>query len=701
MICPDCNQEFTPTRANQRRHPACRRKKRNRGKNKHNARARRNADHLVNFIGVDGEGVTMGGAHNYVLLTCGDQSLHMDGDRLTTHDIFEFLWSCFLDNPDAAFVGYYLKYDFAQWFRDLPVSRARAMLLEVARRRRTARPNLPPYPVDWGDWQIDINEQGSRFRLRKMPPNMGWSQRKGYKGPWMWICDVGAFFQCSFLKAIDPKNWRVPIVTAREFASVKKGKEGRGHDEFSSDMIKYNMLECEILARLMRDQNEGLTAEGVWLRKTQWTGPGQVAQAWLSTIEAPQGELVRETAPDWFRDAARSSYFGGWFEIFWHGLYEGIAHGYDINSAYPDIMSRLPCLLHGVYSRGRIMRGHALARMRKTSLVLVEATVEGSHSLVGGMLHRRSDHSVLRPRRTEGWFWLHELEAAQRAGFVDMFHVKQWCSYEPCDCPPPLAAISSLYETRLAVGKNSAAGKAKKLIYNSAYGKFAQSVGLPTFANPIYASLITCGCRTRILEAIASHPSGASSLLMVATDGVVFGEPHDALDFDNARLGAWAQGEHKNLSLFMPGVYWDDATRADIAAGLTLKSRGISARDLSKRISVIDRAWSRYRSDGWPRLRIPVGFQLVSPRQALARGKWELCGSVVTDGERIVSADPSPKRVGRGPGRSSPYGECSELRSHPYDGTFGEELREGAESEFGDHPDGPVGAVLMRELMGH
>lgn len=103
------------------------------------------------FIGVDGEGVTdPDGAHRYVLLTVGAESLHRDGERLTTEEIFAFLYQQFERFPDAAFVGFYLGYDFAQWLRDLPSERA-AMLLSargIAKRKRRI-PHLPPFPVSW------------------------------------------------------------------------------------------------------------------------------------------------------------------------------------------------------------------------------------------------------------------------------------------------------------------------------------------------------------------------------------------------------------------------------------------------------------------------------------------------------------------------------------------------------------------------
>jgi hypothetical protein len=259
-----------------------------------------------------------------------------------------------------------------------------------------------------------------------------------------------------------------------------------------------------------------------------------------------------------------------------------------------------------------------------------------------------------------------------------------------------LEPIEQLYLGRLKVGKNTPAGRAKRLIYNSAYGKFAQSVGEPKYGNAIYASMITSGCRTMILQAIASHPRGARDLLMVATDSVTFASPHPALDLDQERLGAWSESLHHNQTFFMPGVYWDDATRERLASGSdpVLKSRGISARDLARRIDTLDRAWGRYQRDGWPRLILPLAFQLVSPRQALARGKWDTCGTLVRDGRRIISSDPAPKRFDPRPGRSRPYHYLREEHSTAYERRFGEEAAELGELEFGDHPDQPLDALV-------
>lgn len=690
MNCIGCNGPIDRPRKNKLRcQPDCGRSKgRKRASGKHVARK------LVTqqrpFIGVDGEGVTdPDGTHRYVLLTVGRESLHRDGATLTTLEIFRFLYDQFLENNDAAFVGFYLGYDFAQWLRDLPSERA-SMLLSargIAKRKRLV-PHLPPFPVDWEGWQFDM--LGMR-RLRLRPANPANSE-------WLTVCDVGSFFQTSFLKAIDPSKSVTPVVTPEEYAIIAKGKDGRADHAFNKDMIYYNVLECDVLGRLMAQQRDGLLAEEIELRKNQWIGPGQAAQAWYKLIDLPKAQDIRERTSPNFREAARMAYFGGWFEIFWHGPSPGPSYSYDINSAYPDAMATLPCLLHSRFHDDTApIAGYEPGSLPHPKTTLVRARLYGSHPIVGAALHRTSKGKVLRPHNTAGWYWLSEIEAAYRAGFIDRIVILERRWFEPCTiCRPPIEPIKDLYLSRLQVGKNTPQGKSKKLIYNSGYGKLAQSLGQPAFGNAIYASMITAGCRTKILDAIASHPRGARDLLMVATDSVTFRTPHTGLELDGQKLGAWDETRHDNQTFFMPGVYWDDATRERLQEGSdpVLKSRGISARDLARRIRVLDRSWDRFNRDGWPRLVLPITFQLVSPRQALDRGKWNLCGTVVRDGKRIINSDPSIKRRANRPGRSRPIHSLTEPVCTPYERRFGEEMTEMEGLEFGDHPDQPIGSIL-------
>lgn len=696
----------------------------------------RKSESPIDFVGVDGEGVTdVFGIHRYVLFGVGEQQI-TNPDGLQWDEVFEFLYSQY--RPATAFVGFFLGYDFTQIFKTLPEDKAWMLLTSEGRALRKHKlPGKPSHPVQLNGWYFDILGF-KRLRIRPKKCACEVATCKCPQLPWMYVCDVGSFFQSSFLKVIDPKEWPdgSAVVTPEEYQIICDGKQSRSTAVLDRDMLRYNALENVVLSRVMRTLQDGFLSFGVHLPASKWFGPGQAAQAWLKTQpHVPTGQEVVEKVPAWFLEAARMSYFGGWFEIMMHGIIPGVSYEYDINSAYPSIIGKLPCLLHGTYSHGE-----GLPSVADGEYCLVYAKVWSPNmpdankpQHIGAMLHRDEDGRILRPLATEGWFWWHELKAAEKARTIKRLdnrgkqRVLKWVKYVPCDCPPPMEGINSLYEKRLAYGKKTPMGKSAKLTYNSAYGKFAQSIGSPIFGNPVYASLITAGCRTQILEAIATHPKGLSDVAMVATDAVYFLTPHPGLSVSPA-LGAWDYKERTNLALFKPGVYWDDEARRKIADGRSpsFKARGFNAADFAGSIARIDsefRTWESSRTPkaiiggdrGWPSVQFKTAFSMTTALQALRRRKWDTAGAVISGGIVEQNADPSDKRSGlyrdeyngRTVYRSSPhYGMVQEqtdygyelgwIPSTPYTKRFGmdDPWSDEYKSQLGETPEGPVSEIL-------
>lgn len=686
-VC-ECGTAFETANSRKKRcRPNCGRTSASRNK----VRDVRREVHDVRFMAVDGEADTTVEGDPYVLLSVGSEVLHKGGEVLTHHEIFPFLWEQHLSYPDYAFVGYFLGYDFSQFLKSISLHEAKMLLTpegiaKRARRGEGASKNAVPWPVYIGDdWEIDLLGM-KRFKIRP-----GKAYRKKDES-WMYICDVGPFFATSFLNAIDPKNWPdEPVCSEEEYAVIREGKGNRDAAAFGAEMIRYNLLENEVLERMMGRLNKGYTAIDVRLSKQKWFGPGQAAQAWMGGTDVPTSVDVQECTPLDVLTMARDSYYGGWFEIFAHGHVPGKVYEYDINSAYPHIMRSLPCLLHGEWTEGK-----------EGDITLVEAMVYGDDPYVGAIQHRTDKQTILRPGSTIGTYWLAELEAAKRAGTVSVYEVVRMYGYKACSCLPPLRNVAGLYNQRLEVGKNTVHGKACKGTYNSMYGKLAQSQGMPKFANPIYASLITSGCRTMILDAIATHPVGTADLVMVATDGVYFRSPHPGLELDGSKLGAWDEGTVTNLTLLMPGVYWSDKDREAVKnnQGLKLKSRGISARDLAERMGEFDTLFSQWKpGKEWPQLTIPIAFQVTGPKVALARNAWDTCGRSVRDANKTISSNPFRKRdtgameYRGGAWCSKPYAEApgGELRSMPYRKEFGMDGLGNGEEIM---PDGDIPTIL-------
>jgi hypothetical protein len=165
---PECRKPFSADRLDQQ---YCSRDCANNA-----VRAKRRAEHHIDFIGIDGEGISDKNEngivvkHWYVTLRANGIDtepllLHRDGARLTTEEILDWLYyEVFAKWPDACFVAYGMEYDLAQWLIDLPKSRAEKLFTKkgIAARKRRDGKNPTPFPVYWRpdrnstrEWQID------------------------------------------------------------------------------------------------------------------------------------------------------------------------------------------------------------------------------------------------------------------------------------------------------------------------------------------------------------------------------------------------------------------------------------------------------------------------------------------------------------------------------------------------------------------
>jgi len=654
------------------------------GKTKNAARMRTTrANALPTFIGVDSEGIGRGSDHRAVLLGVGDQHYIARDQAKGLHwsEVFTFLYEQHKRKPNAAFVGFYLSYDFNHWLRYLPLSAAYMLLTNEGRaarkmkrhgRVKSYRREFHPVRID--GWEIDMMGF-KRLSIRPRPVGCNCHAQRikcfhRYE-PWMHICDAGAFFQMAFLDVLNPEKWKDdpsgPVCTEAEYKSIAVNKARRSEfHQVDQEMIYYNGLENKLLAVCMDRLASGFKDVGIKIAKDQWYGPGATASKWLQLHNAPKRkDLESDLMPEWFREACRRSYYGGWFEIFSHGIIYGKSWNYDINNAYPYATTKLPHICDDCqYQQGE---GQYLG---DSPYVLVKATIYGGKkrtTRIGPMPYRRKDGSILRPDIVTGWYWQHEIDASYRAGLITKAVYHEWVAFIPCTHDEPFTEVRTLYDKRLRVGKDSAQGMAIKLNNNSLYGKFAQAVGGAPFNNWFYASYITSHCRTQILEAIATHPGGAESVLMVATDGICFDSPHPSLPVSK-RLGEWAETIYYDLALFKPGVYWHREGKEKL---VKVKSRGVPRAAFAQNIDAVEMQFARWhlgedlpgvdlgnpineRIDGqtiylatqrlWPAMLIPVSFRMKTCKQAIQQGSWNTACETQEEVKLLQDSDPDLKR---------------------------------------------------------
>jgi DNA polymerase type B, organellar and viral len=636
---------------------------------------RKRAATIPHFIGVDSEGIGRGKNHRAVLLGVGKRH-YIARDLaagLQWAEVFSFLYSCFEDEPSAAYVGFFLSYDFNQWLRSLPLKAARMLLSKEGKDLRKIKGKTltrrHSYPVRVEGWELDL----LGFKRLSIRPRVCQCVENGVRcihaqKPWMHICDAGPFFQMSLLNAIEPSNLKDPVCTPAEYAKILEGKNHRSNGVLNTKMIEYNELENEILSRLMDQLARGFNSIGIKLAKDQWYGPGASAAKWLKLKGAVKKRDLRgydDVAgfiPEWAWQACKNSYFGGWFEIFSHGIIPGKSYNYDINNAYPHAQTKLP----HICSKCSFARGKD-AYSGTGKYVLLSATVFSGDKRIGAMPYRDSQGAILRPRVTKGWYWQFELDASRRAGLIEKADIHEWVEFTPCDNAEPFADIRTLYNLRLSVGKKTPQGIAIKLNNNSLYGKFAQSVGDSPFNNWLYASFITAHCRTQILDAIATHPGRTSAVLMVATDGICFDSPHPNLPISTA-LGEWEETEYDQLVLFKPGVYWHKEGKEAL---LKIKARGVPKAAFALGIERAEYMFGLFHregsfpghavsnecfragldeaefvsSRGWPFFYVPVSFRMRSCAEAINHGKWDTAGEVQEEVMLRQDSDPHSKRT--------------------------------------------------------
>jgi hypothetical protein len=269
---------------------------------------------------------------------------------------------------------------------------------------------------------------------------------------------------------------------------------------------------------------------------------------------------------------ARAAYYGGRFEITATGSLPR-CHEADINSAYPAAMLSLPCLACGWW---RKVGASELATLEGSDAIYVAAVtfrhrerataIQGGRIRLCGLPTRTKEGRLVWPADGSGVYWSTELRSARGLG-AEIAYRSGWVFEPGCD-HQPFSWVSGLYETRLSIGKNTRGDMLKKGI-NSLYGKLAQRIGACTYANPIWAGLITATTRATLNNAVSLAPA---SIVMLATDAIVSLDPLPLPV--GAGLGQWEQTTHERLFIVQPGLYWSPP-RTDGAGKRKLKRRGV------------------------------------------------------------------------------------------------------------------------------
>ena len=359
------------------------------------------------YWGIDGEGKGRM-PHLYNMLIATDENgiylSQENDDGLSTYESLSFLVRLTAYTPVV--FAYSFMYDLTKILEDLPNKDIYHLF----------RPELRAYEggfehVFWNDFEL--NWIAGQFTVQKSKQRLV-------------VWDVFKFFQSSFVKTLD--RWEIGDTDVREHIKKMKDKREGFEHESKDDVRAYCVLEGQQLALLTRKLTEKHQEAGIPIK--EYYGVGSTASVILKKLNI---EEKRDHGPEAIWGAIMRAFFGGRFENGWIGDIEGPLYNFDISSAYPYQLFRLPCLEHGKWS---VTRNIDVARRSTIALVWWHMGVNHHDYSWGPFPFRTKKGSIVFPvAGGNGFCWGEEFFAGQSI-FPHVEFIMAYVYNTDCDCRP-------------------------------------------------------------------------------------------------------------------------------------------------------------------------------------------------------------------------------------------------------------------------
>jgi DNA polymerase type B, organellar and viral len=339
-----------------------------------------------------------------------------------------------------------------------------------------------------------------------------------------------------------------------------KAKRGQFKASQRDQILKYCRQELEALVELMQAFRSCHIAAGL-PALTSLYGPGAIANSLLKSHHIQNHMLATDGE---LNQAALRAYAAGRIERLRYGNFEGPVKIYDINSAYPYSIARLPSLKAG-WKHYRHTKSKQPIEPIPMSLYRVRLF---SHDRYASPLFYRKGMAKSRPiffpnpkgtNYIECWIWTPEYENLLNLGF--RFRLIEACIFQGDTNSQPFKWLQDLYQRRLEYKEaGNPAEKNLKLAYNSIYGKFVQQAGykikreIPKWHQIEWGGYVTSECRSRLYAAM--HSINFDGVVGVETDSIIVsGDKSPEIKLTN-QLGDWGVSDFDGITYIQSGVYW-------------------------------------------------------------------------------------------------------------------------------------------------
>lgn len=386
------------------------------------------------------------------------------------------------------------------------------------------------------------------------------------------IFDSFLFFNCKFGEALR----KYGVGSKEDLDRIDKGKEERPNFTWLNiDEIElYWETELKYGVALLDQLRNIIYGAGFYI--TSWHGPGALASYALGQHNT---QLYMDRGiPIQVNLAARYAMFGGRFQGFQVGYYEGTIYDRDINSAYAYAFSRLPSLQNGKWHY-EANPDRESAKHCRLGLFHIRYHRKMSNRPMP-LPHRDKSGSVSFPSVTEGWF--HAVEAASVVSDKNAEFLEAWI-FEDDGSYPFEWIVDAFHERLLLQEQGNPAEKTLKWMLAALYGQAAQRAGWkhkngpPKWHQLEWAGAVTAECRSMVFN--AAKQTGLS-LISIDTDGFISMAPPSRLPNGiGENLGQWKATEYGGILYLQNGIYW--LRDKNTGEWLQPKSRGIPRKRLS------------------------------------------------------------------------------------------------------------------------
>jgi len=535
-------------------------------------------------------------------------------------------------------------YDFTMWLKDLSHQEVLAVLdgVKVGTKEKANRGLV--YVMN--HFYVGL-AMGKFLRFRE------------FGGKDIWISDILGVTDMNFVNSLIALGIKVPQAELDRIAR-EKTQRGSFTENLTPEIIEYNKRELQYLYQMIVVIHEGLQ-DLMWYPKHIY-GVGAVASYLLAKNHIEEQdfyESIKNMEPSSQKELIfemEKTYFGGFIFGFKAGSINQRVYHYDLHSAYPAQMVKLPALKGGSWEK---VDNPTVAEVMEASSVSIV-------NIVAKQRGRMKGQATLPVRYRNKVFYSDYAKWTYNVEFVKILlkypkmydvELKTLWKFTAKTDEKPFKFIQEIADMKELTDKKAepVRYRLEKIGMNSSYGKLIQVLGgdddqYPAFYNIAYASAITGGTRAVLLDAIIR--SGIENAVLAMTDSIFSLRPLPE-DLIGSKLGQFGEEDKiTSMVVIQTGLYYyikDDGELEFKHRGVDLPLRGNTMQEIEENQDKDHRKLADYIKD-WlsykylsEDLKLPQKkhFRKLTfgrtPKAYKSIGRWELLEDVISGELKKIS----------------------------------------------------------------